>query len=49
MILRLFEQDVQISGIKTGSLVSATFINHEAARVSVGHDLRGSFLLGTFL
>jgi len=31
MILRLFEQDVQISGTKTGSLVSA------------GHDIGGVF------
>jgi len=43
MILRLFEQDVQISGTKTGSLVSATIKNHEAARVSVGHDIGGVF------
>jgi len=34
MILRLFEQDVQISGTKTGSLVSATLKNHAAARES---------------
>ena len=34
MILRAFEQDVQISGTKTGSLVCATFKNHEAVRVS---------------
>ena len=34
MILRLFEQDVQISGTKTGSLVSATLENHAAVRES---------------
>jgi hypothetical protein len=43
MILRLFEQDVQISGTKTGSLVCATLRNHEAVRVSAGHDIGGVF------
>ena len=43
MILRLFEQDVQTSGIKTGSLVSTALRNHAAVRVSAGHDLRVSF------
>ena len=43
MILRLFEQDVQISGTKTGSLVCATLKNYEAVRVSAGHDIGVSF------
>ena len=41
MILRAFEQDVQISGTRTGSPVCATFKNHEAVRVS------SSYYLGT--
>jgi len=43
MILRLFEQDVQISGTKTGSLVCATLKNHETARESAGHYIGGVF------
>jgi len=43
MILRLFEQDVQIRGIKTGSLVSATLKNHEAVRESAGYDIGAIF------
>jgi len=39
MILRLFEQDVQISGTKTGSLFSATLNNHTAVRVYPSHYL----------
>ena len=39
MILRLFEQDVQISATKTGSLVCATLKNHEAVRVSPSYYL----------
>ena len=49
MILRLFEQDVQISGSKTGSLVSTTLRNHTAVRVSEGHDIGGTLFLGYFL
>ena len=41
--LRAFEQDVQMSGTRTGSLVCATLKNHEAVRVSVGHDIGGVF------
>ena len=43
MILRLFEQEVQIRGIKTGSLVSATLKNHTAMRVSAGHNIGDVF------
>ena len=43
MILSLFEQDVQISGTKTGSLVCATLRNHETVRVSEGYDIVGVF------
>jgi len=53
MILRAFEQDVQMSGIKTGSLVCATLENHEAVRVSpsyyLGTRYRGTVFLGYFL
>jgi len=48
MILRLFEQDVQISATKTGSLVCATLKNHESVRVSAGHDIVGQFSFGYF-
>jgi hypothetical protein len=52
MILRLFEQDVQISGTKTGSLVFATLRNHTAVRVSPSHYLgtrsQGQFSFGYF-
>lgn len=47
MILSLFEQDVQISRIKTGSLVFATLKNPAAVRISAGHDIGMSFCLGT--
>ena len=50
MILRAFEQDVQMSGTKTGSLVCATLKNHEAVRVSpsyyLGTRYRGTLFLG---
>jgi hypothetical protein len=53
MILRLFEQEVQISGTKTGCLVSATLRNHVAVRVSpsyfLGTRYQGTFFLGYFL
>jgi len=49
MILRSIEQDVQISGTKTGSLVSATLRNHTAVREAVGYDIGGDFLFATFL
>ena len=49
LILRLFEQDVQISGTKTGSLVSATLRNYAAVRVSAGYDIGVSFFLGYFI
>ncbi len=52
MILKLFEQDVQISGTKTGSLVSATLRNHESVRVSPSYYLgtrsQGQFPFGYF-
>jgi len=52
MILWAFEQDVQISGTKTGGLVCATLKNHEAVRVSPSHYLgtrsQGRFSLGYF-
>ena len=47
--LRAFEQDVQMSGTRTGSLVCATLRNHEAVRVSAGHDIGGDFLFVPFL
>jgi len=53
MILRSFEQDVQMSGTRTGCLVCASFKNHEAVRVSQGfvwgHDIGGTLFLGYFL
>jgi len=52
MILRLYEQDVQISETKTGSLVCATLENHEAVRVSpsfyLGTRYRGGLSFRTF-
>ena len=47
MILRLFEQEVQISATKTGSLVCATLKNHSTVREAEGHDIGVSFFLGT--
>ena len=38
-----------MSGTKTGGLVSATLRNHEAVRVSEGHDIGVSFFLGYFI
>jgi len=43
MILKVFEQDVQISGTKTGSLVFATLKNYSAEREPEGLDIGGVF------
>ena len=43
MVLRLFEQDVQISAFMPGRHVGATLENHSAVRAAAGHDIRGVF------
>ena len=46
VVIGISAQDVQISGAMTGSLVCATFKNHEAVREAEGHDIGApSFLV----